>query len=118
MTLKFIVDVGVGKKVETWLAINGYDVSTVRAINPGLPDLIILQIAANEGRVVITMDKDFGEMVYHAKLPHAGVLLLRLEDASGREKAMVIAKIMEDYADKLEGRFSVYRSGRLRIRRV
>lgn len=116
MTLKFLVDVGVGKKVETWLSANGYDVTSVRAIDPQLPDQTILKIAASENRIVITMDKDFGELVYRTQRPHTGVLLLRLDEAPSHAKVRVVAKIIRDHADKLEGKFSVYRSGRLRIK--
>ncbi len=116
MPLKFLVDVGVSQKVERWLDTNGYDAKAVRAINPKLPDHTILQIAAHENRIVITMDKDFGEMIYRAGQTHAGVLLLRLDEATSDEKVRVVAEIIQNYADKLEGKFSVYQSGRLRIR--
>jgi predicted nuclease of predicted toxin-antitoxin system len=81
-----------------------------------MPDYAILQMAVNESRIVVTMDKDFGEMVYRAEQAHAGVLLLRLEEATSEEKVLVVAQIVQDHGDKLEGRFSVYQSGRLRIR--
>jgi predicted nuclease of predicted toxin-antitoxin system len=116
MLLKFLVDVGVSKKVEQWLIANSYDVKAVRAINPKLPDHKILQIAVQENRIVITMDKDFGEMIYRAGQAHAGVLLLRLDEATSDEKMRVVAEIIQNHADKLEGKFAVYQSGRLRIR--
>ncbi|HFE66230.1 MAG TPA: hypothetical protein ENJ93_03120 [Chloroflexi bacterium] len=116
MALKFLVDVGVGKKVETWLTAIGYDVLSVRDIDPRLLDQTILQIAVSENRIVVTMDKDFGEMVYRAKQPHTGVLLLRLADAPSHEKVRVVANIINNHADKLEGKYSVYKSGKLRIR--
>jgi predicted nuclease of predicted toxin-antitoxin system len=76
--LKFLVDVGVGKKVEQWLQRGRYDIKAVRDINPKMDDREILGIAVSEGRMVITMDKDFGELVYNSGFQHAGVLLLRL----------------------------------------
>ena len=45
-----------------------------------MEDEKIIRIAAKENRVVITMDKDFEELVYHSSMQHSGVLLLRLED--------------------------------------
>ncbi len=116
MALKFLVDVGIGKKVETWLIDNGYDVLSVRDIDPRLLDQAILQIAVSENRIVVTMDKDFGEMIYRAKQPHTGVLLLRLDDAPSDEKVRVVAHIINNHADKMEGRYSVYKSGKIRIR--
>ncbi|MBI5970709.1 MAG: DUF5615 family PIN-like protein [Deltaproteobacteria bacterium] len=114
--LKFLVDVGVGKKVEKRLADNGYDAKCVRDINPTADDSEILHPAVKEGRMVITMDKDFGELVYNSGKLHSGVLILRLEDADGVHKVKVMKKIPSDYADKLYGRFCVFQGERLRIK--
>lgn len=114
--LKFLVDVGVGRKVEKWLSENGYDVKSVRDINPKANDSDILQLAVSEGRMVITMDKDFGELVYNSQKLHSGVLILRLEDANGIQKAKILKKILDQYSDNLEGKFCVFQNSRLRIR--
>lgn len=90
-SLKFFIDVGVGKKVERWLANQGYDTTSVRDIDPRLPDKEILKIAVSEKRMVVTMDKDFGELIYNSGLLHGGVLLLRLEDAKSDEKVKIVA---------------------------
>jgi len=115
--LKFLVDVGVGKKTEKWFQEHGYDTKNVRDINPRMPDKEILRIAASEGRIVATMDKDFGELVYNSGLPHGGVLLLRLEDASSDKKMKIVEKILAQYSDKILNRFSVFKDGKLRIRK-
>lgn len=115
--LKFLIDVGVGKKAEEWLKANGYDVKTVRSVDPRAKDIEILKIAKFESRMVITMDKDFGELVFKSGEPHNGVLILRLEDANGSEKAEIIKKILHDYQDKIQNRFCVFQDNRLRISR-
>jgi len=114
--LKFLVDVGVGKSVEEWLLKGGYDLKAVRNIDPKMSDGEILSVAVSESRLVVTMDKDFGELVYNSGLLHSGVLLLRLEDARADEKVSVVEKILEGYADRLLGNFCVFQHGRLRIR--
>jgi len=115
--LKFLVDVGVSKKAEQMLEKQGYDTKNVRDINPRMLDKEILKLAVSEKRMVITMDKDFGELVYNSKLPHGGVLLLRLEEARADEKVEIIEKILEKHSDKLFNNFSVFKDGRLRIRK-
>ena len=117
INLKFLVDVGVGKKVERWLLNHGYDIKCVRDIDPRMPDREILKIAVYEARMVLTMDKDFGELIYNSGLPHAGVLLLRLEDAGVDEKIEIVEKVLNKYSDKLLKKFSVFKDGRLRIRK-
>ena len=58
--------------------------------------------------MVITMDKDFGELVYNSGLPHAGVLLLRLEEAASDEKVKVIEKILEEHYKGINHRLLIW----------
>ncbi|MGH8717874.1 MAG: DUF5615 family PIN-like protein [Burkholderiales bacterium] len=111
------MDVGVGKGVEQWLGERGLDIKAARDIDPEMSDKDMLDLAVRESRMVITMDEDFGELVYNSGLPHAGVLLLRLEDASGPEKAKIIERIVNTHSDKLANKFCVFQNDRLRIRK-
>lgn len=94
----------------------GHDTVCVRGQDTTMPDADILAWAAAEQRLVVTMDKDFGELVCRSGLPHAGVLLLRLEAARTAEKVRVVTDIFTSHGDELPGHFSVYQDGRLRIR--
>lgn len=115
--LKFLIDVGVSKKVEEWFLKNGYDMKAVRDINPKMEDAKILSIAVSESRMVVTMDKDFGELIHNSGLPHSGVLLLRLEDATSDEKVKIIKMILTEYSDRLKNNFCVFQHGSLRIKK-
>ncbi len=101
--LKFLVDVGVGKKVEEFLLEKKYDSKAVRSLDQSMPDQEIIRLAALEKRIVITMDKDFGELV---------------EDATGSEKQQVIAKILAQYADNMKNNFCVYQNKKFRFRKL
>jgi len=114
--LKFLVDVGVGRKVEKWLRDNGYDVKSILDINPRMTDDKILEIANSELRMVLTMDKDFGELVFKKRQNHFGVLILRLEDANGEQKKEIIEQILTEYSKDIINRFCVFQDGTLRIR--
>ncbi|KAF0158857.1 MAG: hypothetical protein FD159_944 [Syntrophaceae bacterium] len=114
--MKFLVDVGVGKKVENWLTENGYDVRSVRDIDSCARDSQIVKWAFDDQRMIITMDKDFGELVFNTGNQHAGVLILRLEDADGDTKVKVVKNILSNYSDRLNSNFCVYQDGKLRIR--
>ena len=114
---RFLVDMGVCKKVEEWLSNEKYDMKAVRDINPKMKDREVLELALIEKRMVITMDKDFGELVFNSGLNHYGVLLLRLEDAKSDEKVDTIKKIFKNYEDKLQKNFCVYQQGKLRIKK-
>lgn len=114
--MKFLIDVGVGKSVDTWLRENGHDVVSARDIDSRARDQDILQLAGREDRMIITMDKDFGELVYSSGLAHSGILILRLDDATSEEKVNVVKTILNEFASVIENKFCVYRNGKLRIR--
>lgn len=115
--LKLLFDVGVSKKAEIYFRENGFDVFAVRDINPYLTDKDILELAVKEERLVITMDKDFGELVFNSKEVHSGVLLLRMEDAGWKQKINVLSEIFLNYSEDIKGSFSVYQDKKLRIRK-
>jgi len=110
--MRFLVGVGVGTQVEEYLQEQGYDIKTVRAINHRMPDTEIIRLTASETRVVVTMDKDFGELVYHSGMRHRGVVLLRLEDATGVQKVRVLAEIPRRHTKQLIDCFYVFQNDR------
>lgn len=116
-SLKIIVDVDIGIKVEKYLSNNNFNIIKIREINPKMDDKEILQLAFKEKGIVLTMDKDFGELVYNSKLAHSGVLLLRLEDATGNDKVKIISHILKKYSDQLINNFCVFQNETFRIRR-
>ena len=114
--MKVLIDVSAGEAIAAALRNLGQDVASVRDRDPALDDVDILAWAVHETRIVVTMDKDFGELVFRTGQQHTGVLLLRLEGARNLEKVRVVTEIFTHYADQLPGKFAVYQDGRLRIR--
>jgi len=115
--IKFLIDVDVGRKIENYLMENGYDILTIRSINPHLSDNNILKLAVEEKRMLITMDKDFGELVYKSGLNHEGVLLLRFADKTGEDKVEILKTILKLYENKLKNNFCVFHNNFLRIKK-
>lgn len=61
------------------LRAGGHDVTWVRTDAPGSPDSEVLARAVRENRILLTFDKDFGELAWHARMPAtAGIILFRL----------------------------------------
>jgi predicted nuclease of predicted toxin-antitoxin system len=114
--MKFLVDAGVGKNAEQLLEDFGFDSKAIRDIDPRMSDFEILQLAVAETRIIVTMDKDFGELVYNSGYNHSGILLLRLENMNGNEKAGILRFIIENYASELKGNFCVFQKGKFRVR--
>lgn len=116
-SLRLLFDVGVGRRAEEAAAALGHDVVAVRELDPTMPDEEILHRAAIEDRIVVTMDQDFGTLVYLEGRPKPpGVLLLRLDDASGQNKASALSVVLAQHADSLIGNFAVLQRDRLRVR--
>src|SRR5579884_477632 len=114
--MKLLVDVSAGIAIAEVLIKLGHDVLSVRDRDARMSDADILAWAVSESRLVVTMDKDFGELVYHSGQSHSGVLLLRMENARTPERERVTLEIFTNYGDQLPGRFAVYQGGHLRIR--
>jgi predicted nuclease of predicted toxin-antitoxin system len=84
----------------------------------GIKDTEVLNIALDRQCLLITEDKDFGELTYRLKLRHFGILLLRLSDVPRKERIQLASEIIEQYFDKMNGNFSVLTKKGLRIKTV
>ena len=85
----------VGVTVKAFLESEGFDVEWITRLDPRMPDEEILRRAYRGNRVLITIDKDFGDLIFNKKLPHKGVI--RLEDA----KPHVLGEIPEGITERL-----------------
>jgi len=77
----------------------------------------IIQKAFSENWILITNDKDFGEMVYRERHPHRGIVLLRLGDERTGSKIDAIRRLLTDYADRIPGSFAVVTETGIRFAR-
>ncbi len=114
--MRFLVDEFVSRDVTEYLRGSGHDVLAIVEAMPGADDEDILARAVEEKRIVITNDKDFGELVFRSGQAHYGVLLLRLKDESASNQVRILSAIMSQYSDHITGQFASVREDRLRIR--
>lgn len=98
----FLLDENIGHLVEISLHRKGFDV--VRTI-PGTLDKQVLRRAREEKRILITLDRDIGYLVYHQRQEHSGVIYLRLQDESPQNIVRVLDKFKRHWP-KLKGRFA------------
>ena len=99
----------------TALLERGHNVVWVRIDAPGSSDQEVLQHAQAEGRIVITFDKDFGEMAFRWGLPaSSGIILFRIPTSSPAHVARVAASVLETRAD-WAGHFAVVEEDRIRM---
>lgn len=95
---------------------DGHDVWWVRAEAPGSSDREVLERAKLDGRLVVTFDKDFGELAFHSLLPvSTGIVLFRLRAASSKHLANTIRNTLQSRNDWF-GNFAVVDNFRVRLR--
>lgn len=94
----------------------GTEVISISEEFSGIKDSEVLKVAADYQYLLITEDKDFGELTYRLKLVHCGILLIRLSDIIRKERIELVAEIIGKHFDKLQGNFSVLSKSGLRIK--
>lgn len=113
--VRFLADESCDFAVVRALRSAGHDVRAVAETSPGATDPDVIQLAVREGRILITEDTDFGELVYAHGLESAGVILLRFPARARARLAPQVLAFIEHYEDKLVGAFVVIQPGRARI---
>lgn len=105
--MKFLIDESTGPSVCHWLRSEGFAALFVASEMQGAPDLDILAKAANENWVIVTNDKDFGDLIFRDKHKHCGVILLRLDDETPSNKISVLSQVLQSFPNEIESSFIV-----------
>ncbi|HUI56879.1 MAG TPA: DUF5615 family PIN-like protein [Bryobacteraceae bacterium] len=96
----------------------GWDVFSIAQSCPGVSDDEIIALCADQQRVLLTFDKDFGELVFRRGLSTAsGIVLFRITPESPEEAAGVASALVESQPD-LGGVFCVVSRDRIRVRQI
>ncbi len=90
--MRFLIDRCAGRRLAEWLGKQGHDVHVAWDHEPDPGDAELLRIAAHEGRILVTIDSDFGTLVFLAKAPHSGII--RLPDAPAETRIALMAQIL------------------------
>jgi predicted nuclease of predicted toxin-antitoxin system len=95
--MRFLVDRCAGRRLADWLRSKGHDAAESRDRGPDPGDRILLQWAAAEGRVLVTIDIDFGELVFVEGMPHCG--LVRLPDVIAEARIALMQQVLERHEE-------------------
>ncbi len=115
--MRIAADENVDKQIVDRLRVDGHDVLYIAELDPGIDDDAVLVKSRESHAVLLTADKDFGELVFRQRLLHSGVLLIRLTGLEAETKAEVVAKAFEQHADELKLGFAVLSKRSLRLRK-
>jgi predicted nuclease of predicted toxin-antitoxin system len=114
--MRFLADENVSRLVVERLRVVGFDVTSIGATSPGASDTEVLAAASSESRILITEDRDFGELIVRQRLEAHGVVLVELDRLSKAAEAELVSAVVSANADKLAGNLVVIEPGRVRIR--
>lgn len=114
--MKFFLDVCCSSRsLRELLTTLGHDIRLVGEADPCASDENVLSVAYQEGRIVVTEDKDFGELVFVQRRPHSGII--RFLDMPVQEQVAAMQELLHGYSADLESSaMIVVTRGRIRIR--
>lgn len=116
--MNVFVDESVDRQIVDHLRRDGHAVRYVAEMEPGIPDDIVLDLANERADVLLTADKDFGELVFRQRRLTSGILLVRLAGLSPARKAEAVASAVNQHSGELPGAFAVLTPKSFRIRRL
>jgi predicted nuclease of predicted toxin-antitoxin system len=107
----------VDRQIVERLRSEGHEVIYVAEVEQGITDDVVLSKANETGSLLLTTDKDFGELIFRRRLLNSGVVLVRLAGLLPETKEVVVATVLRERENELRQSFSVISPGRVRIRR-
>ena len=110
--MRFLVDESVGNRFANLMKNSGYNTIFVGDVMPEVDDALVLSFAEREMGILITADKDFGELIFKIGRPSAGVILIRTATRDPKKRF----EMVKDALDKAEGKFVVVKEGQIRVR--
>jgi predicted nuclease of predicted toxin-antitoxin system len=115
--MKFLFDPSADFRLIDHLRSLGHDVTAVSRNYPhSLADEDVLELARQEQRILVVADRDFGELIFHQRLAHAGVVFFRLPGAPLQTKIEHLDQALQEHAEELAaGEFVVVAPGNIRV---
>lgn len=112
----FVADENFDFAVVRQLRNNGFSVIAIAESFSSIPDTQVLQIALDRQAILLTEDKNFGELVHRLRMNHCGILLVRLLKLDSAEKSKRVMDVIMNQGNELMYSFSVLSNEQLRIR--
>jgi predicted nuclease of predicted toxin-antitoxin system len=116
--VRFLADESCDFSIVLALRAAGHDVVAVAELAGGVPDREVIELARTDRRVLLTEDKDFGQLVFSALAGSAGVILIRYPTAVRDRLALNVVHLTEKLGAKLERAFVTLTPGRIRVNRL
>ncbi|MDQ6758180.1 MAG: DUF5615 family PIN-like protein [Bacteroidota bacterium] len=114
----FIADESTDTNIISSLRENNFSVLSIQETYAGMEDDTILKMCNETRHLLITEDKDFGDLVYHLQMPHHGIILVRCNEMSNIEKAKRVVTVIKVHQPDIQNCFVVITPSQVRIRKI
>ena len=114
--MKFLADAHVSVEMVAMIRDFGHDCRDASAIPARMQDVDVLRMAEKDGRVVVTSDKDFGELVFVHRIACPGVVLVRIRLADETARVARLRAVWPQVVSRLPGSFVTVTLNGIRIR--
>lgn len=115
--MRFLADESCDFAVVRALRAAGHEVVAVAEASPRADDEFVIDLAIRERSVLLTEDKDFGQLVYANKRPTGGVVFLRFPARARAKLPKAVVELVRRRGERLVGSFVVVQPGRVRVGR-
>ena len=115
--MRFLADESCDFSVVEALREAGFDVVSIAEVFPRATDLRVIELAVEDSRILLTEDKDFGQLVYASAKTSAGVVLIRFPTGARQGLPSAVLDVIRRRGEKLSAAFVVLQPGRVRIGR-
>jgi predicted nuclease of predicted toxin-antitoxin system len=115
--MNFVADESIDRQIVNRLQQEGHRVFDVTEMSPGISDDEVLSKANKESAILLTADRDFGDLVFRQGRLIEGVVLIRLAGLSSKSKADHVSAAINHHGKELKKAFSVITPGSIRIRK-
>lgn len=106
------VDIALIKKLQR----SGLNVFSILENQPGITDEEVLSIANSHKAIILTEDKDFGELTYKRKIQNYGIILIRLSNMTRNERNELVVNMIISNFKRMQNHFVVFSNQGLRIK--
>lgn len=114
--MRFLADENMHGGIVQWLRSQGHDVLWATETLRGTDDDVLLRIAQQQERLLLTADLDFGELVFRKRLNSHGLVLLRMEDLTVQARLTRLHAVWVILEAHSHGQFIVITEERVRVR--
>ena len=116
--MRFLADESVDQPIVKSLRDKDYHVDYITEFSPGITDEEVLALAKEKDAILITCDKDFGNLIFRLGKLSAGIILYRLAGLGNNEKAALVSEVIENYSEELIESFTVISIDHIRIKNL